>query len=236
MALLLTLDTTGRAGGIALSRGPELLAEYSCLVPGQHSDWLLQAIQRTLADCAVTLAQLEGIGVVSGPGAFTGLRVGMATAKGLAIGLGLSLVGVSSLQALAVGLGSECPVCTLLDARKQEVYAGLFQADEFPPRALGPEQVISPEQLLRSLSGEILFVGDGAAAYRELIIGSYGARARFVSAPANRLRPGAAAALAWAAWQAGDARPPGGLNPRYIRPSEAEIAWSLKAAPTVIQG
>lgn len=236
MALLLTLDTTSRAGGIAISRGPELLAEYSCLVPGHHTDWLLQGIERTLADCGTSLAQLDGIGVVSGPGAFTGLRVGMATAKGLAIGLGLPLVGVSSLQALAVGHAGERPVCALLDARKQEVYAGVFQADEFPPRPLGPEQVLGPEQLLESLSGEILFVGDGATAYRELINRRYRGLARFAAGPADRLRPGAAAALAWAAWEAGEAHPPGELNPRYIRPSEAEIAWSLKSAPAVIQG
>ncbi|HKI50748.1 MAG TPA: tRNA (adenosine(37)-N6)-threonylcarbamoyltransferase complex dimerization subunit type 1 TsaB [Geothermobacteraceae bacterium] len=236
MALLLTLDTTTRSGGIALSRGPELLAEYSCLVPGHHTDWLLQAIKRTLADTGLTLQQLDGIGVVRGPGAFTGLRVGMATAKGLAIGLGLPMVGVSSLQALAVGLCTELPVCALLDARKQEVYAGVYQVDEFPPRPLGPERVVGPEQLLATLTGEILFVGDGAVAYREQIEHCYGRQGRFAAGPADRLRPGAAAALAHAAWESGEACSPAVLNPSYIRPSEAEIAWSLKSQNAAIQG
>jgi len=236
MALLLTLDTTTRSGGIALSRGPELLAEYSCQVPGHHTDWLLQAIQQTLADTGLNLQHLEGIGVVRGPGAFTGLRVGMATAKGLAIGLGLSMVGVSSLQSLAVGLCTDLPVCSLLDARKREVYAGVYRTDVFPPRPLGPEQVVGPEQLLASLAGEVLFVGDGAVAYRGLIESCYGAKGRFAGSPADRLRPGAAAALAYAAWERGEAVTPALLNPLYIRPSEAEIAWALKSGNAAIQG
>jgi tRNA threonylcarbamoyladenosine biosynthesis protein TsaB len=236
MTLLLTLDTTTRSGGIALSRGSELLAEYSCQVPGHHTDWLLQAIKHTLADTGLTLQQLDGIGVMRGPGAFTGLRVGMATAKGLAIGLGLPMVGISSLQTLAVGLCTQLPVCALFDARKQEVYAGVYRADEFPPRPLGPERVVGPEQLLASLAGEILFVGDGAVAYRELIESCYGGQGRFAAGPANRLRPGAAAALAYAAWESGEACSPAALNPLYIRPSEAEIAWSLKSRNAAIQG
>lgn len=236
MTLLLTLDTTTRSGGIALSRGSELLAEYSCQVPGHHTDWLLQAIKHTLADTGLTLQQLDGIGVMRGPGAFTGLRVGMATAKGLAIGLGLPMVGISSLQTLAVGLCTQLPVCALFDARKQEVYAGVYRADEFPPRPLGPERVVGPEQLLASLAGEILFVGDGAVAYRELIESCYGGQGRFAAGPANRLRPGAAAALAYAAWESGEACSPAALNPLYIRLSEAEIAWSLKSRNAAIQG
>jgi tRNA threonylcarbamoyladenosine biosynthesis protein TsaB len=236
VALLLTLDTTTRAGGIALSRGAELLVEYSCLVPGHHTDWLLQGIKHSLADCQVKLEDLTAIGVVRGPGAFTGLRVGVATAKGLAIGLGVPMVGVSSLQALAAGVTSDLPVCALLDARKQEVYAGVYRTSVFPPRPLGPEQVVSPEKLLQSLSGEVLFVGDGALAYRELIESHFGSRARFVMPPGDRLRPGAAAALAFAAWQRGEGTSPGQLNPLYIRPSEAEIAWALKSETAAIQG
>jgi tRNA threonylcarbamoyladenosine biosynthesis protein TsaB len=236
MALLLTLDTTTRFGGVALSRGTELLAEYGCQVPGHHTDWLLQALEQILADCGCKLEQLDGIGVVRGPGAFTGLRVGMATAKGLAIGLGLPMVGVSSLQALTVGLYSELPVCALLDARKQEVYAGVYRTDDFPPRPLGPEQVTNPKTLLATLTGEILFVGDGAVVYRELIASNYGLQARFAASPADRLRPGAAAALANAAWENGATCSPAELNPLYIRPSEAEIAWALKSSNSVIQG
>jgi len=236
MALLLTLDTSTRAGGVALSRGTELLAEFSCLVPGHHTDWLLSGVERILADCGVKLEQLDGIGVVRGPGAFTGLRVGMATAKGLAIGLELPMVGVSSLQALAAGTCSELPVCALLDARKQEVYAGVYRTSEFPPRSLGPEQVISPGKLLPSLDGEVLFVGDGAAVYRPLIKERFAGQARFVAAPGDRLRPGAAAALAFAAWERGERCAPGELNPLYIRPSEAEINWALKSRTAAIHG
>lgn len=233
---LLVIDTTSQAGGVALSRGSELLAEYSCLASGRHTDWLLAAIERVLDDCSVRLDELDGVGVVRGPGAFTGLRVGLATAKGLAIGLDVPMVGISSLEALAAGFASAIPVCALLDARKQEVYAALFQADSFPPRPLTNERVLPPQQLLEELDGEVLFVGDGASVYRELIEAALGGRARFVPPLFNRLRMGVAAALVDQQWRAGKQQSAALLNPSYIRPSEAEIAWLKKRSTAVIRG
>lgn len=229
---LLTLDTSGRAGSIAFSDGETLLGEQFCNGPGTHSDWLLPAIEQLSSGLELSLTSLAAIAVVVGPGSFTGLRVGIATAKGLAIALGLPLVGVSSLQTLAAGLPwAERPVCTLLDARKQEVYACLFRPGiSGEPEPLGEERVLPPEQLLPSLPSEVLLAGDGALRYRELLAGHLGAGGRFAPDGCHHPRAGVAAGLALRKLRRNEALSPALLSPHYLRPSEAEIAWSKRSA------
>jgi len=229
---LLTLDTSGRAGSIALSDGETLLGEHFCNGPGTHSEWLLSAIAELSRTLGLPLSRLDAIAVVVGPGSFTGLRVGVATAKGLALALDRPLLGVSSLQALAAGVGvTQRPVCALLDARKQEVYACLYQLDgSGVPEPLGDERVLPPEQLLASLPGDVLLVGDGALRYRDLLAGGLGPDIRFAPSPCQYPRAGQAAGLALRQFRCGEAVTAERLGARYLRPSEAEIAWSKRAA------
>jgi len=229
---LLTLDTSGRAGSVAFSEGENLLGEQFCNGPGTHSDWLLPAVERLSATLEIPLESLTAIAVVVGPGSFTGLRVGMATAQGLAVALGLPLLGVSSLQTLAAGLPcADRLVCALLDARKQEVYAGLFRpGEDGEPEPLGPERVLPPEQLLSDLPEEVLLAGDGALRYRDLLSSGLGPGAHIAPAACHHPRAAVAAGLALRRWRRGEAVAPALLSPRYIRPSEAEIAWSNRVS------
>ncbi len=197
----------------------------------------MATIARLLATSAVDLAQVDLLAVVHGPGSFTGLRVGMATAKGLAIATGRPLIGVSSLQTLAMNaLGSDLPVCALLDARKKEVYAGMFRMRQGLPVALGEEQVAAPEPYLRNLSGPMLFVGEGALVYRELIRERFGSAAHFASGPFNLPRACCAAVLAQSQCDHAPGVGPEALRPVYIRPSEAEIAWSKRQGRGTVPG
>jgi tRNA threonylcarbamoyladenosine biosynthesis protein TsaB len=235
--VLLTVDTSTPAGSIALSRGETLLGEILLNVPTTHTDRLLVTARQLLADAGIPLGEVDAFGVVLGPGSFTGLRVGVATVKGLALAAGRPVAGVSSLQTLAMQAPySRHPVCALLDARKKEVYAGLYTWEEGWPVAMGPERAISPEQLLATLDEEVVFVGDGAAAYRTLIIRQLGPRAHFAPWPARLPRASAAAALALAALRAGETMPLPQLVPRYLRPSEAEILWARRVAEGAIDG
>lgn len=169
--LLLTLDTSTPAGSVALSRGETLLAEIFLNLRSTHTDRLLLTVRQLLADTGCALEELDGFGVVLGPGSFTGLRVGVATVKGLALAMAKPVFGVSSLAALAVQVPcAHLPLCALLDARKKEVYAGLFERSGALPVALGGERVLSPERLCDQLRGEVLFVGDGSVAYRSLLV------------------------------------------------------------------
>jgi tRNA threonylcarbamoyladenosine biosynthesis protein TsaB len=118
------------------------------------------------------------------------------------------------------------PVCAMLDARKQEVYAALYQWQGDGPQALaGGERVIAPDLLLDELHAETLFVGSGAQVYRSLIVRRLDGRAHFAPGFLNLPRAAAAAALAWQEWQAERLLVPEALMPVYLRPSEAELNW-----------
>lgn len=224
--LLLTIQTASAAGGLAITEGERLLAEINLDVRKMPTEWLLQAVEDLLAKAELVRDDLAAIGVVRGPGSFTGLRVGLATAKGLALAAGCPLLGVSSLQCLAMQVPySSLPVCAMLDARKQEVYAALYSWQGGYPQPVVEERVGKPENWLAELTGEVLFVGNGALAYRSLIVRQMAARAHFAPAFLNLPRAAAAAALAWQEWQAGRSFAAEELLPVYLRPSEAELNW-----------
>jgi len=227
--LLLAIDTSTPAGSVALFDGEQLLAEYFRRLPGTHSDWLLQAIEDVFAQAGAAASDLQLVAVVQGPGSFTGLRVGMATAKGLAIGTGVSVVGVSSLAALAGDLPfARFPVCCMLDARKKEVYAGLYDTSHGTPVPLGEERVLPPELLLENLSGDVLFTGDGALVYRTLIVARLGRRAHFAPATHGVPRARQIAVLAREQYAEDETPSLANLKPIYLRASEAEINWEKR--------
>jgi tRNA threonylcarbamoyladenosine biosynthesis protein TsaB len=235
--ILLTVDTSTPAGSVAISRGETLLGEILLNVKSTHTDRLLLTLRQLLTDTGVQLVDVDALGVVLGPGSFTGLRVGVATVKGLALAMDKPVVGVSTLQTLAMQVPfPRHPLCVLLDARKNEVYAGLFHWQGGQPVSARPETVIAPDMLLAAIDGEMLFAGDGAVAYRTLICRRLGARAHFVPWALHPPRASAAAVLALGALRAGETIPLAQLAPRYIRLSEAEILWARRSAEAAIEG
>lgn len=216
--VLLTLDTATTAGSVALSRGDQLLGEVLIDTVATHSDRLLLQVRQLLGDLQVELAELTALAVVDGPGSFTGLRVGVATAKGLAAATGLPLIGVSTLDTLAAGLPwASLPVCALLDARRQEVYAACYAATADLPRLLAPPRALDPRLLLAEIDQPTLFVGSGAVAYRQLIGDTLGDLALFAPARLNLPRASCAAPLALAQLRRGEASTAALLQPRYLR-------------------
>jgi tRNA threonylcarbamoyladenosine biosynthesis protein TsaB len=234
---LLLVNTATAAGSVALTAGETLVGEVLLNLSSTHSDRLLPSISQLLTDTGTTLTDLDAIGVVTGPGAFTGLRVGVATVKGLALATGKPTIGVSSLQALAMQVpGTLLPVCALLDARKQEVYAGLYRWQGGLPLPRHPERVTPPDLLLEGLEGTVLFVGDGAVAYRTLIVRRLGPRAHFAPWPCHTLRASSCGPLVLAALAAGETQSAAALAPVYVRPSEAEIRWGESGSEGTLEG
>jgi tRNA threonylcarbamoyladenosine biosynthesis protein TsaB len=167
---------------------------------------------------------MDGFAVTVGPGAFTGLRVGIALVKGLALATGKPAVPLSSLALLAMNaMGSAIPVCPLFDARKGEVYGALY---DFAAGA-GPvvaEIAADPAAFLARLEGRALFLGDGAVRYHDLIVEIMGDRAQFADPALQHPRASAGIVLAQNAFASGLAVPPARLLPRYLRLSEAELS------------
>ena len=211
-------------GSVALCQGEQLIAESLLNVRSTHSEKLLKQIDLLLAEVGWQLTDLDLLAAVTGPGSFTGLRIGIATIKGLAQVVDKPVIGVSSLEMLAMNLPlCSVPICAFLDARKQEVYSQLFQWGEQGPVSVGIAQVLPPERLLRQLNGPVALVGDGVPLYRALIEEILGQAALLPVMTAHQPRAAQAAWLAWRDYQKRKTGSAGELLPTYIRPSDAEL-------------
>ncbi len=168
---LLAIETSTRMLGVAVIDGERLLSSYELLADYPHAAELPGAVTRVLQAARTTLSQLEAIVVDIGPGSFTGLRIGLAFVKALAFPGKTPVVGVPSLDVLAANLPSAPRlVCPLLDAKQQNVYAALYQMDAGRP-VKRSEYVLGPvDEVLTLVKEPAVFLGDGAALYRERIL------------------------------------------------------------------
>lgn len=222
--LVLALETSSLHGGVGLVDGGGLVAEYSLHIEVTYSERLLPAIDRVLADAGRSVADVGGLAVAIGPGSFTGLRIGLSTAKGLAAAAGTPLVGVPTLRGLAWGLPfCGLPICPILDARKGEVYCAIFCWADGVLEQVMDDAALAPEELAARIGEPTVFLGDGMAAYGPVLARALGSRARFVPPGLAGTRPAAVAALGRERLLRGERDDPAALAPRYIRPSEAEL-------------
>ncbi len=172
---ILGIETATSTGSVALIDDEEIIGEYTyqggsprgglshCKL--DHSAWLMPAIDKLLKDAGLSCQDLEGIAVSSGPGSFTGLRIGISTAKGLAQGLKIPVVGISTLDSLACNLPyTDKIICPVLDARKKEIYTALYKGSQ----RLTDYLVIPPHQLTELISQPTIFLGNGLKLYLEL--------------------------------------------------------------------
>jgi tRNA threonylcarbamoyladenosine biosynthesis protein TsaB len=223
---ILGIETATFCGGVALLSDDRLIGSLTLNSRETHSGRLLAAIERLQAEAAIGLDRLDAIAVSIGPGSFTGVRIGLSSAKGLAAAHGLPLVGVSTLEALAVRVGRDARlVCPVIDARRKEVFAAAWrwaEGDEVPDPVIAPG-VMPIERFLEGLGGACLFAGDGALHYRDRIEAALGDRAAF--APPHRMLP-SAEEVAWLGlrrFARGESDDPATLEPVYIRPSDARL-------------
>ena len=227
---LLCIDTTAIAGSVALAEGTRLVAQEQHGAAGTHSERLLASIEHVLAVVRWQCSEIEGIAVAIGPGSFTGLRIGLATAKGLAIATGIPVAGASSLASLALnGRGFSGTVVPLIDARRGELYAAAWTVDAVGTmKALLPECVASPADVVRKLKkikGALLLVGDGALVYADALCDGLGRRAQV--AGGTQLWPQAINLAELTHEHLASAKSDGvaELLPNYIRRSDAEIGF-----------
>ncbi len=220
---VLGIDTSTMTGGVALLRDDELVGESVLNIRTTHSERLLPALERLLADGGIGVKAINLLSVVTGPGSFTGLRIGVATAKGLSYALGIPSVGVTTLE----GYGWQFSffpgtVLALVDARREHVFWQAFRHGvAVSDPSYGPLQdVLSWCRPSEELEKPVLFVGDGAVNYSEQI----GASA-VVSAAQGLLRPSAVAHLGYTRFIAGEQSDAFTLNPTYMRQTEAERKW-----------
>ncbi|MBI4689603.1 MAG: tRNA (adenosine(37)-N6)-threonylcarbamoyltransferase complex dimerization subunit type 1 TsaB [Nitrospirae bacterium] len=231
---ILAIETSTMLGGIAVMDDLKLIAESRLNVKATHSERLMTEIEHCLKQSGIKISEIDVFGVAVGPGSFTGLRIGVSTVKGFSYATGKPIVAVPTLEAFAWNfLYSMHPVCTMLDARKMEIYTALFKWENEHLIRLINETSVKPAEfllhsILKSSFDKFIFAGEGAILYKDAIIEIMGNRAIF--APSEKMVPSPAnvASIGLKKAASGEFSEPMGLTPFYIRKSEAEIKTKSK--------
>ncbi|MCK9420639.1 MAG: tRNA (adenosine(37)-N6)-threonylcarbamoyltransferase complex dimerization subunit type 1 TsaB [Nitrospirae bacterium] len=227
---ILGIETSTTTGSVAVISEDGVVAQYSLNIEVTHSERLMSTVDRVLKDTGLTMADMDGYAVAIGPGSFTGLRIGLAAVKGLALVSGKPIAAVPTLKALAWNLPyASYPVCPMLDARKNEVYAATYWFEGTTLVHGMAEAVLSLSLLSERISGKTIFTGEASHLFRKEIVSMFGERALF--APRAAILPSAAivAEIGLDMIRSGKQADPDNLTPMYIRRPEAEVAWEKKA-------
>lgn len=225
--LILGIDTTGPVDNIALAQGEHIVATLSLRQSPTTSRPLLRLIDVLCVQAQCALTDVTALAVNVGPGAFTGLRVGLATAQGLSLAYGKPLIGCTAFEALVALVpqwqGALCPV---VQARKGEVYAAIYHMDGHGDGAMiretAPGMVVTPEALCALIHEPTLFLGSGVAAYRTAFTAALGKHA--VCLDLIEARTGLAASVArWGAAHVQKGNEPLRVQPFYLRPADARL-------------
>jgi tRNA threonylcarbamoyladenosine biosynthesis protein TsaB len=227
--LTLALETSALSASVAVAREDALLSEITANHQKNHSLVLMPMVEEALERAGAALADLDVISVSAGPGSFTGVRIGVTTAKSLAHALGVPVSPVSTLAALAMNVPhAVCPVCPIMDARRGQVYTALYRVTGFPETLMEPEALALEEWVMRLPAGPILFVGDGVPVCRESLRELMGERALIAPPGAWVQRASSVARLGLQLYGAGGSLSYLEALPIYLRKSQAQQAYERR--------
>ena len=233
--LILSMDTATPCSTVAITEGDlqsgRVVGEVSLSSSVTHSRRLLTAIDWLIREASISKDDISGYGVGLGPGSFTGLRIGMATAKGLAAASGKPLFGVSSLDIIAASCPpGRTPLCALLDARKKELYVAFYRFDENGGvvRMSEPE-ALAPETLIQRIKEPTLMVGDGLRSYGDYLVSEMADNC--IIAPSHLWSPsaGVLGLIAGSMAARGESDDAATVAPLYVRASDAELNLKKKS-------
>ncbi len=230
---ILALDSSGLVASVALAEDDNLIAEYTVQYKKTHSQTLLPMLEEIVRMVEMDLSTVDAIAVAAGPGSFTGLRIGSATAKGLAFALGKPVIPVPTVDGLAFQMyGAKDLVCPIMDARRSQVYTGIY---EFMPGQIGrfsydmrvirEQCAVAFDEIAEALNGldrSVIFMGDGVPVFRERM--EQVMRVPYTAAPLHRARQSAAAVASLGRLYYEQGRTVDGavFVPEYLRLSQAE--------------
>ena len=217
--LILAVDTTHAHGSLALARAGDLAEEVALESPSGFAHVIYSHLEALLGRHRVSVDDVDCFAAASGPGAFTGVRVCLACVKGLAEAAGKPAVAVSNLAAIA-SFGTAPLRAALLDARRGEIYAAVYDADG---RLVRPETVAPPARWLEALPEGVELVSPDFSVFADALAASRLRDARRTTAP--HAQAAAITRIAWQRWQAGEASDPAALDANYVRRSDAELLW-----------
>lgn len=223
---ILGIDSSGLVASVAVVEDQTLLAEYTVNYKKTHSQTLLPMLDTVAKMIELDLSSIDAIAVAAGPGSFTGLRIGSATAKGLGLALDKPLISVPTVEGLAYNLyGTDKLICPLMDARRNQVYTGIYEFHGDALQVRKSEMAVSIGEIasiLNEYKREIIFLGDGVPVYREILKEKLTVPYSFAPAHLNRQRAASVAALGGIFYEAGRYESADEHRPDYLRLSQAE--------------
>lgn len=227
---ILALDSSGLVAGVALVQDDTLIAEYTTNYKKTHSQTLLPMLDEIKRMVELELDSIDVIAVAAGPGSFTGLRIGSATAKGLGLALDKPIAAVPTVDALAMNLyGSDRLICPMMDARRSQVYTGLYTFEKKEEGYVLCAQLgqcaLAVEELaerINEMGREVIFLGDGVTVYQEILQEKLQVPYSFAPANCNRQRAASVAVLGREYAKAGKLVSADDFAPEYLRMSQAE--------------
>ena len=223
---VLGIDSSGMVASVAVVEDDILLAEYTVNYKKTHSQTLLSMLSEIGDMISLDLNSLDAIAVAAGPGSFTGLRIGSATAKGLGLALDKPIIPVPTVDGLAYDLwGTDKIVCPLMDARRNQVYTGIYEFGDGKLQILEKQMAVAITEIaekLNVLGREVIFLGDGVPVYREMLAEVMKVPYSFAPAHVNKQRAAAVAALGLIYYREGKTETAMEHVPDYLRVSQAE--------------
>ena len=227
---ILALDSSGLVASVALAEDDNLIAEYTIQYKKTHSQTLLPMLDEIRNMVELDLSDVDAIAVAAGPGSFTGLRIGSATAKGLAFAMEKPIIPVPTLEGIAYQMyGTDAAVCPIMDARRSQVYTGIYEfvsgENRYDMRVIKEQCAVSFDEIaevLNQLGRRVVFVGDGIPVFRERMTEVL--RVSYTLAPAHRNRQSAACIAALGSVYYAQGKVVSGAEhvPEYLRLSQAE--------------
>lgn len=225
---LLAIDSSGLVASVAVIEEETLVAEYTMNYKKTHSQTLLPMLEEIKKSIDLDLSSIDAIAVAAGPGSFTGLRIGSATAKGLGLALDKPLISVPTVDALAYNLydtDEDTIICPIMDARRKQVYTGMYCFLNHQMQVVKEQDAVALEELIKELNQmerPVIFLGDAVPVYKELIQESCKVPYSFAPAHLNRQRAGAVGMLGTLYFKEGKTESAAEHKPEYLRVSQAE--------------
>lgn len=223
---IIAVDSSGLVATIAVIEDDSMIAEYTINYKKTHSQTLMPMLQEVVKMTELDLDSIDAIAVAAGPGSFTGLRIGSATAKGLGLALNIPVIAVPTVDALAYNFwATDKIICPIMDARRDQVYTGLYEFVKDGFSIIEAQMAISISELIdkiNKLSRPVIFLGDGVPVYKEKILELSTCDVAFAPAHMSRQRAGAVGVLGMKMFKEGKYETAAEHKPEYLRLSQAE--------------
>ncbi len=239
---ILAMDSSGLVASVALVCDGVMVAEYTTNFKKTHSQTLLPMIDEIVQMTGISLNEIDAIAVAAGPGSFTGLRIGSSTAKGLGLALKKPIISVPTVEGIAYNLfGSNKIVCPIMDARRNQVYTGLYTFDKNEMKTISEQKAVSIEEIVEEINSlnlkehdipynEVVFLGDGVPVFKDYIEENCKVPVSFAPAHMAMQRAGAVAVRAEYYYNQGKTESAAEHKPDYLRLSQAEREMQEKQA------